>query len=114
MRIGLGKAAPISDRWKIHTRRVLAAGPQIVAGGEMRSAACENDHLDRIILHRLVEGGIEIVGHLQVLRVACFRPVHHDPRDARLRPFHDDGLECHDALAFPLVVIGPCCDGCLR
>src|SRR5436190_422418 len=52
--------------------------------------------------HRRVEGGIEVVGHLQVLRVARLGPVHHDPRDAWLRPFHDDGLELHDALAFPL------------
>ena len=28
-----------------------------------------------------IEGGVEIVGHLQVLRVARLGPVHHDPRD---------------------------------
>ena len=68
----------------------------------MRAVAGEDDDLDRVVLHRLVEGGIEVVGHLQVLRVARLGPVHHDPRDAWLRPFHDDGLELHDALAFPL------------
>ena len=70
----------------------------------MRAVAGEDDDLDRVVLHRLVEGGIEIVGHLQVLRVARLGPVHHDPRDAWLRPFHDDGLELHGALAFPLLL----------
>ena len=47
----------------------------------MRTVAGEHDHLDRVVLHRLVEGGVEVVGHLQVLRVARIGPVHHDPRD---------------------------------
>src|SRR6476620_561029 len=67
----------------------------------MRSVAGKDDDLDRIVLHRMVEGGIEVVSHLQVLRVARLGPVHHDPGDARLRPLHDDGLEFHEALAFP-------------
>src|SRR5439155_21356844 len=92
MGIGLGKPAPISNRWKINTGRVLAGGPQIVAGREMRAAAREDDDLDRVVLHRAVKGGVEVVGHLQVLRVPRLGPVHHDPCDARLRPFHDDGL----------------------
>ncbi len=70
----------------------------------MRAVAGEDDDLDRVVLHRLVEGGVEVVGHLQVLRVARLGPVHHDPRDAWLRPLHDDGLELHDALAFPLLL----------
>ena len=60
----------------------------------MRAASCENDDLDRVVLHRRIEGGVEVVGHLQVLRVARLGPVHHDPRDARFRPLHDDGFEC--------------------
>src|SRR5437016_722777 len=72
---------------------VFPAGTQVMTGGEMRTVACENHDLDRVVLHRLVERGVKIVGHLQVLRVARLGPVHHDPRDARLRPFHNDGLE---------------------
>src|SRR6266404_9917091 len=68
----------------------------------MRAATGEDDDLDCVVLHGLIEGSIEVVGHLQVLRVARLGPVHHDPRDAWLRPFHDDGLELHGALAFPL------------
>ena len=67
----------------------------------MRAVAGEDDDLDRVILHRPVERGVEIVGHLQILRVARFGPVHHDPRNARLGPFHQQGLELHGALAFP-------------
>src|SRR5690242_16670363 len=70
----------------------------------MRAVAGEDDDLDGVVLHRLVEGGVEVVGHLQVLRVARLGPVHHDTRDAWLRPRHDDGLELHDALAFPLLL----------
>ena len=103
MGVGLGEAAPISDRRKIDAGGVLAAGAQIVPGREMRTVAGEDDDLDRVVLHRLVEGGVEIVGHLQVLRVARLGPVHHDPRDARLRPLHDDGLER------PVVFMGSPC-----
>ena len=92
MGVGFGKPAPVSDRRKIHARGVLARWPQIVAGREMRAVAGEDDDLDRIVLHRGIEGGVEVVGHLQVLRVPRLGPVHHDPRDARLRPFDDDGL----------------------
>ena len=108
MRVGFGEAAPISDRWKIHAGGVLAAGAQIMAGGKMRAVAGEDDDLDRVVLHRLVEGGVEVVGHLQVLRVARLGPVHHDPRDARLRPLHDNGLEFHEPSRF-LIVMRPCC-----
>jgi hypothetical protein len=95
MGVGLGKPAPISDRRKIHAGGVLDPGPQIVSGGEMRPASGQDDDLDCIVLHRRVERGVEVVGHLQVLRVARLGPVHHDPRDARFRPFHDDGLVLH-------------------
>jgi hypothetical protein len=64
-----------------------------MAGREMRAAACEDDDLDRIVLHRRIECGIEVVGHLQVLCVARLGPVHDDPRDRRLRPFHLDRFE---------------------
>ena len=64
----------------------------------MRAVAGENDDLDGIVLHRLVEGGVEVVGHLQVLRVARLGPVHHDPRNARVGPFHHNGLEWHRTL----------------
>jgi len=59
----------------------------------MRTAAGQDDDLDRVVLHCIIERSVEVVGHLQVLRVACLGPVHHDPRDARFRPFHDDGFE---------------------
>ena len=92
MGVRLGETAPISDRWKIDAGGVLAARTQIVAGGEVRAAAGEYDHLDRIVLHRRVEGGVEIVSHLQILRIARLGPVHHDPGDRRIRPLHQDGL----------------------
>src|SRR3954452_5675060 len=103
MSIRFSEAAPISDRRKIYARFILAAGPQVMARGEVRAVAGENDHLDRVVLHRLIKGGVEIVGHLQVLRVARVGPVHHDPGNRRLRPLHEDGLErAHRVpLAFP-------------
>ena len=59
----------------------------------MRAVAGEDDDLDRVVLHRRIERGVEVVGHLQVLGVAGFGAVHHDPRNRRFRPLHDDGLE---------------------
>ena len=94
MGIGLAEAAPVSDRRKIDTGGVLAGRAQIVSGREMRTVTCKDNDLDRIILHRMIERGVEVVGHLQVLRVSRLGPVHHDPRDARFRPFHDNGLVC--------------------
>src|SRR5258707_15645447 len=70
----------------------------------MRAAAGEDDDLDRVVLHRIVKGGVEVVGHLEVLRVPRLGPVLHDPRDARLRPFHDDGFVCGHGLSFPRVL----------
>src|SRR5207245_11343994 len=63
-----------------------------------------DEDLDRGILHRAVKGGVEVVGHLQVLRVPRLGPVHQDARDARRRPFHDDGLVCRHGLLFPRVL----------
>ena len=94
MGVGLREAAPISDRRKIDAGCIFAGGPQIMPGREMRSAAGQDDDLDRVVLHCVIERGVEVVGHLQVLRVARLGPVHHDPRDARVRPFHDDGFKC--------------------
>ena len=91
--IGFGEAAPISDWREIDARLVLAGRPQIVTGREMRAIAGEDDDLDRIVLHRLVEGGVEVVGHLQVLGVARLRAVHHDPRNRRVGPLDNDRLE---------------------
>ncbi len=93
MGIGFGKTTPISDRRKIDAGGVFTSGAQIVAGREMRAVAGKDDDLDRVVLHRLVEGGVEVVGHLQVLSVARLGPVHHNPRDGRRRPLDDDGLE---------------------
>src|SRR6476661_5123522 len=98
--LGFGESTPISDWWKIHAGLIFSGGAQIVPRGKMRAAAGEDDDLDRVVLHRAVKGGVEIIGHLQVLRVARFRPVHHDPRDARLRPFHDDGFICGHGCCF--------------
>src|SRR5215470_12387095 len=41
MRVGLSKAAPISDWWKIDPRGILAAGAKIMARGKMRAVAGE-------------------------------------------------------------------------
>jgi hypothetical protein len=66
----------------------------------MRTAAGQDDHLDRVVLHRIIERSVEVVGHLQVLRVACLGPVHHDPHDARIRPLDEYGFKCgHWSLA---------------
>jgi hypothetical protein len=74
----------------------------------MRSVAGQDDDLDRVVLHRGVERGVEVVGHLQVLRVARLGSVHHDPRDPRFRPLHDDGFELH-GLAAPFYCCSACC-----
>jgi len=67
----------------------------------MRAVACENDDLDRVILHRLIERGVEIVGHLQVLRVARLGPVHHD------RAIRGSGRSNDDGLEFSIVFMDP-------
>ncbi|MGL3213465.1 hypothetical protein [Bradyrhizobium sp. BR 1433] len=59
----------------------------------MRAVAGEDDDLDRVVLHRPVEGSVEVVGHLQVLGVAGLGAVHHDPRDRGLGPFDNNRLE---------------------
>jgi hypothetical protein len=93
MDVRFGKAAPISDRWKTDAGIVLVPRTQIMPCQKMRAVAGENDDLDGIVLDRPVEGGVEVVGHLQILGVARLGPVHHDPRDTRLRPLHNNGFE---------------------
>src|SRR3954447_22717371 len=86
MSIGLAETTPASDRRKIHAGSVLRPGPQVVPGREVRAAAGEDNDFDLVVLHRAVECGVEVVGHLKVLRVARLGPVHHDARDPRLGP----------------------------
>jgi hypothetical protein len=48
---------------------------QVVAGGEVRVDAGEDHDLDRVVLSGPIEGRVQVVGHLQVLRIARFGPV---------------------------------------
>jgi hypothetical protein len=92
VRVRLIESTPPADWRKVFAGLVLARCAQVVAGGKVRVGAGEHDDLDRVVLHRAVEGGAQVVGHLQVLRVARIGPVHHDPRHIRRRLLVDDGF----------------------
>ncbi len=106
VRVRLIEAAPPADRRKILAGLVLARGAQVMAGGEVRVGAGEHDDLDGVVLHRAVEGGVQVVGHLQVLRIARIGPVHHDPRHIWRRLLVDDGFVFGHAAALPLLFWG--------
>src|SRR5690606_5443994 len=77
----------------------VAPGPapvaaQVVPGGEVWSVAGEDDDLDVVVARRAVERGVQLVGHLQSLRIARFRPRHRDARDMGKRYLVADLLGC--------------------
>jgi hypothetical protein len=65
----------------------------VVAGREVVPGAGQHDDPDIVILNGAVEGVIQRVGHLGVLRVAVFRPVHRDQR-GRTAPLIDHHVSC--------------------
>ncbi len=53
----------------------------------------QDDDLDGIVLRGAIEGGVEIVGQLQILRVALLRAVHDEPGNAWRRGFIENGRQ---------------------
>ena len=47
----------------------------------MRPRACQNDHLDVVILRGRIEGVVEVVGELEILRIADLGAILGDAHD---------------------------------
>lgn len=93
-------------------RRTLGAGiravTEVMAGGEMRPIGRQDDRAHRVVVHRHVKSAIDLVEHLEPLRVARFGAGEHDPRDALGRlliaNFGEIGRRVH--AAFPRLRLG--------
>ena len=72
---------------------------QIMAGRKMRTVRGEYDHLDLIILRGGIEGVVELIEEVRVLRIARRDAIQNDSRDVLGWSFIDDVIEIfHDIL----------------
>ncbi len=83
-----GGAEATVGRHEIELGEVLSVA-QVVSAAEVRTVGLEHDHLDILAPRRVVERGVEFVGHPLVLGVAAGRSIESDHRDAG-RPWVDD------------------------
>ena len=68
---------------------VLVGLGQIVTGREMLAFRRQNDDPDVVVVRGPVEGVVQLVEQLGVLRIGAFGPVQPDARDMRLGHFVD-------------------------
>src|SRR6266849_8472097 len=75
-----------------------------MAGGKVRTVGGEDDDFDVVVTRRHVEGVVQLVEQLGVLRVACLRAVQHDAGNMLGWGFIEDGLELLHKASFVRVV----------
>ena len=66
---------------------------QVVPGGEVRIAAGEDDDLGLRIVRAELERIVQVIGHLEVLRVPGVGPVHGDAQNIVGRPVEQQRVE---------------------
>jgi hypothetical protein len=111
------EAAPGADGLVIVQRLDAVALAEVMAGGKMRPVRSEHDHLDVVVLRGGIEGVVELVEEVGVLRIARRDAIENDARDVLGRGFIDDVIEglhgillCHTQRAGVLFL--PCFDAC--
>src|SRR5713101_4359214 len=79
----------------------------------MGSVGGQDHHLYLGVAHRLLEGSVDLIGHLMILRVARFWPGQHDPSHVRVGQLVTDLLErlvrrpVHSVPPFPRLNCSP-------
>ncbi|MNN26237.1 hypothetical protein D3C81_1397380 [compost metagenome] len=92
-RSGATEPAEGADRFPLgHSVGGIDFG-HVMAGGEVLTVGCQNDHLDLVVAVGAIHGGIEFVQQMSVLGVTLVGAIEADASDVRRRFFVGNGLE---------------------
>jgi hypothetical protein len=87
--------------------KVAPRRTDIVACGEMLALAAQHDDLDRRIVHRPPESGVERIEHLAVLGVVVLRAIEHHPSGRTLERVGHRLVRLVNRFAQPCVIAHP-------